>query len=67
MSPSPATSTLSTYGDRSEDGGYNASYLALPDCYSQGDAIEEALENIKEGILAKMLLSHLFQFRLNID
>jgi predicted RNase H-like HicB family nuclease len=33
-----------------EDGGYNASYPALPGCHSQGDTIEEALENIKEAI-----------------
>jgi len=33
-----------------EDGGYNASYPALPGCHSQGDTVEEALENIKEAI-----------------
>ncbi len=33
-----------------EDGGYVVSVPALPGCYSQGDSIEEALENIKEAI-----------------
>ncbi|MEA3283216.1 MAG: type II toxin-antitoxin system HicB family antitoxin [Euryarchaeota archaeon] len=30
--------------------GYNVSYPALPGCHSQGDTIEESLENIKEAI-----------------
>ena len=34
-----------------EAGGYVISCLALPGCYSQGDTIDEALENIKEAIL----------------
>lgn len=34
----------------SEDGGYNASCLALPGCHSQGDTIEEATANIQEAI-----------------
>ena len=33
-----------------EDGGYNISCPALPGCHSQGDSIEEALENIKDAI-----------------
>ncbi|MFQ6054720.1 MAG: type II toxin-antitoxin system HicB family antitoxin [Methanosarcinales archaeon] len=33
-----------------EDGGYNVSCPALPGCHSQGDTIEEAIENIKEAI-----------------
>lgn len=33
-----------------EDGGYNVSCPALPGCHSQGDTMEEALENIKEAI-----------------
>ena len=33
-----------------EDGGYNVCCPALPGCHSQGDTIEEALENIKEAI-----------------
>ena len=32
-------------------GGYVVSCPSLPGCYSQGDTIEEALENIKEAIL----------------
>jgi predicted RNase H-like HicB family nuclease len=33
-----------------EDGGYSVSCPALPGCHSQGDSMEEALENIKEAI-----------------
>lgn len=37
---------------RKEDGGgYSVSNLALEGCYSQGDTVEEALENIKEATL----------------
>lgn len=32
-------------------GGYVVSCPALPGCYTQGDTIDEALENIKEVIL----------------
>ncbi len=34
-----------------ETGGYVAICPSLPGCYSQGETIEEALENIKEAIL----------------
>lgn len=33
-----------------EEGGYWAEVLALPGCFSQGETIEETLENIKEAI-----------------
>ena len=36
--------------ERDEDGAYIASCPALQGCYSQGDTIEEALENIKDAI-----------------
>lgn len=32
-------------------GGYSVTNLALEGCYSQGETIEEALENIKEATL----------------
>jgi len=35
-----------------EVGGYIVSCPSLPGCYSQGDTVEEALENIKEAIQA---------------
>ena len=35
-----------------EVGGYIISCPSLPGCYSQGDTVEEALENIKEAIQA---------------
>lgn len=34
-----------------ETGGYVVSCPALPGCYTQGDTIDEALENIREAIL----------------
>jgi predicted RNase H-like HicB family nuclease len=34
-----------------EAGGYVVSCPALSGCYSQGDTVDEALENIKEAIL----------------
>ena len=33
-----------------EDGGYTAYVPSLPDCTSEGDTFEEALENIKKAI-----------------
>jgi antitoxin HicB len=34
-----------------EEGGFNASVLALEGCFTQGETEEEALENAKEAIL----------------
>ncbi len=34
-----------------ETGGYVAICPSLPGCYSQGETVEEAMENIKEAIL----------------
>ncbi len=34
-----------------EAGGYVASCPVLPGCYTQGDTVDEALENIEEAIL----------------
>jgi antitoxin HicB len=34
-----------------DSGGYVVSCPALPGCYTQGDTIDEALENIEEAIL----------------
>jgi predicted RNase H-like HicB family nuclease len=33
-----------------EDGGYTVSCPALPGCHSEGESIEEALENIRDAI-----------------
>ena len=35
-----------------EVGGYIARCPGLPGCFSQGDTVEEAIENIKEAIHA---------------
>jgi len=37
-----------------ETGGYVISCPSLPGCYSQGDTIDEALENVKEAILLRL-------------
>ncbi len=34
-----------------ETGGYVAICPSLPSCYSQGETVEEAMENIEEAIL----------------
>jgi predicted RNase H-like HicB family nuclease len=36
--------------EKCEDGGYTVYVPSLPGCISEGDSIEEALENIKEAI-----------------
>ncbi|MCP1715916.1 putative RNase H-like HicB family nuclease [Methanocalculus alkaliphilus] len=33
-----------------EDGGYTVSCPAIPGCHSQGETVEEALENIRDAI-----------------
>ena len=33
-----------------EEGGYWVEVPALPGCYSQGESVEEALENVREAI-----------------
>jgi len=37
-----------------EEGGYIMSCPELPGCHSQGDRMEEALENIKEAIVGRI-------------
>lgn len=36
---------------KEQEGGYSVSNPALEGCYSQGETIEEALQNIKEATL----------------
>ena len=40
---------------RAEEGGFWAEVPALPGCYSQGETIEETMENAKEAIEAHIL------------
>jgi len=35
---------------KAEEGGFWVEVAALPGCYSQGETVEEALENVKEAI-----------------
>ncbi len=37
--------------EASEDGGYTIYVPALPGCISEGETVEDALENIQEAIL----------------
>jgi predicted RNase H-like HicB family nuclease len=41
-----------------EDGGYSVHCPALPGCHSQGNSLDEALENIKEAILLVLEVRH---------
>ena len=34
-----------------EEGGFNISCPALPDCHSQGDTEDEAVESIRDAIV----------------
>ena len=36
--------------EREEDGGYHAFVPALKGCHSQGDTLEDAMENVREAI-----------------
>ena len=38
--------------EREEEGGYHAFAPALKGCHSQGETLEEAVENIREAIAA---------------
>ncbi len=41
---------------KAEEGGYWAEVPALPGCYSQGETIEETMENIKEAIESHLIV-----------
>ena len=36
---------------KEKEGGYSVANVALEGCYSQGETVEEALENIREATL----------------
>lgn len=38
--------------EREEDGGYHAFCPVLKGCHSQGDTLDEAIENVREAIAA---------------
>ena len=40
---------------KAEEGGFWAEVPALPGCYSQGETIEETMENVKEAIEGHLL------------
>jgi len=40
---------------RAEEGGFWAVVPVLPGCYSQGETIEETMENVKEAIEVHLL------------
>ena len=37
--------------EKAEEGGYNVEIPALDGCYTQGETVEEAIENAKEAIV----------------
>jgi predicted RNase H-like HicB family nuclease len=37
--------------EEAEEGGYNVSVPALDGCFTQGDTLDEALENAREAVL----------------
>ena len=41
--------------EEQEEGGYTIYVPALPGCISQGETREEALQNIKEAFLVKLV------------
>jgi len=41
---------LKIYLEKQEEGGYTVFVPALPGCVSEGEDVEEAVENIKEAI-----------------
>ncbi len=41
---------------KAKEGGYWAEVPALPGCYSQGETIEETMENIKEAIESHLIV-----------
>ncbi len=45
-----ATMTFKVILEPSEDGGYTALVPSLPGCISEGDTVDEAMQNIKEAI-----------------
>ena len=61
------TSSKQTYNytvllEREEDGGYHAFCPILKGCHSQGETVEEAIENITEAIelyLESLIADHL--------
>ena len=51
--------------EQDEDGKYIASCPSLQGCYTQGDTIEEAMENIQD--VTEMCLEELFEEQKEID
>lgn len=41
---------------KAEEGGYWAEVPALPGCFSQGETIEETMENTKEAIESHLIV-----------
>lgn len=40
---------------KAEEGGFWAEVPALPGCFSQGETVEETMENVREAIEAHLL------------
>ncbi len=46
----PLGFSYTVFCEQAAEGGYAASVPALPGCHTQGETLEEAVRNIKEGI-----------------
>jgi len=45
------TMNFKVFLQEAEEGGYIVSCAAIPGCHSQGDSMEESLENIRQAIV----------------
>lgn len=54
----PLQLTLDSVLHPDSDGGYTTEVPALPGCYSEGDTLEAAVENIREAAAAWFAAAH---------
>jgi predicted RNase H-like HicB family nuclease len=52
---------LDVFIERDEDGWYIASVPALPGCHSQGESLEELMQNVKEAANGMLLAGAVLQ------
>ena len=59
--------TLKVLVHKAEEGGYWAEVPAIKGCFSQGETIDELLENIREAIQGCLIVLNERQIRLEED
>jgi predicted RNase H-like HicB family nuclease len=52
---------------KAEEGGYWSEVPALPGCFSQGETIEETLENTKEAIESHLMALAIDNLEIPVD